>query len=124
MIVAKPFYPCFPMHVFTIPLSFFVVEYSSATTTTGFISGYNFNVESGIFLNIWILSLFPNVCTIPPFFLSFFVEEGTIGFVIGHNISMWKMGFSLKWVLSLSLTSTKIQKKERNTNTHDIRVAA
>jgi hypothetical protein len=82
------------MHVFTIPLSFFVVEYSSATTT-GFIIEYKFNVEFGIFLNIWILSLLPNVCNIPPFF----VEESTIGFVIGHNISMWKMGFSLKWVL-------------------------
>jgi hypothetical protein len=92
-------------------------EYSSATTT-GFIIEYNFNVEFGISLNIWILSLLPNVCNIPPFF----VEESTIGFVIGHNISMWKMGFSLKWVLSH--TSTKIQKKERSINTHDIRVAA
>jgi hypothetical protein len=31
-----------------------------------------------------------------PYPLSFFVEESTIGFVIGHNISMGKMGFSLK----------------------------
>jgi hypothetical protein len=106
------------MHVFTIPLSLFVVEYSSATTT-GFIIGYNFNVESGTFLRIYGFSLFYPMFA--PYPLSFFVEA-TIGFVIGHNISMWKMGFSLKWVLSL--TSTKIQKKERNTNTHDIRVAA